>query len=467
MQSGGETPRATLSWVAIQQNQGRFADTIPALRQALVDFPGHLDLLMALSRSAVGAGDKAAYEESLAALKQTTVGRPRAMAMEAEVAYERAIAARDAAGRDQAMASFMEVMDLDTTLATPYYYNGRYMIETRRAFAEGIAQYDEALARDADHPGALLYKSLALIEQRRFEEAADTLAILETVRPNEATYVLMAEAAFKQGDLEGQEAAWAKLEELGAAPVEMLLNRALSVSNAGDLARAIEIVEQAMADPETANEPLVLRTLGLLLLDSGRCEEATATFQLQRQAEMSVNDPEFIGDAFLPVNQARALGCSGQPVQALGELASAEAGLAALDDQPGQRIQLQVAILHRRAELLLTKGSEVADPAQGLALAEQALELTNRQSASLFDLVITGHVASGDLGAATQLANEAAAVPTFSKLPQYYAAIVAALEQASAGGRAGAAKALRQVGVDPAYRDGPRNLERLAAWLKG
>ena len=209
----------------------------------------------------------------------------------------------------------------------------------------------------------------------------------------------------------------------------------------------------------------MLRTLGLLLLDTGRCDEAVATFQLQRQAEMAIADPDFVGDLFLPVNMARALGCAGQGAQALAELAGAEAGLAALDERSTTYIQLRVGAAHRRAELLLTKGSPVADPAQGLALAEEALDLTNRQSASLFDLVIAGHLANGDLGAASQLAHEAASVPTFTKLPQYYAAIIAALEQASAGDRAGAAKALRQVGVDPAYRDGPRNLKRLARWL--
>lgn len=468
MQAGGaETPAAIISWVNIQQNQGRYADTIPILRQAVADYPGEQNVLMALARSAVGAGDKEAYDEALEALKQTELGRPRAMAMEAEVEYERAVAQRDAAARDAAIVKFNEVIDLDDSLATPYYYNGRYLIETQRAFQDGLAQYDEALARDPDHPGALLYKSLALIELQRFDEATATLALLENELPNEATFTLQAEVAFKQGDLEAQEAAFAKLEELGKVPVQILLNRSQAYSSTGDLDRAIEVVEQAMANPETANEPLVLRTLGLLLLDAGRCEEALATFQLQRQAEMTIADPEFLGDLFLPINTARAMGCAGQEVAALGELATAEARLAEFADQPSLQLQLQVGVMHRRAELLLTAGSPVADPAQGLDLATRALDLTGRQSPSLYDLVITGLVANGDLGAALDAANEAAAVPTFSKLPTYYAGIVAALEQAIAGDRAGAAAALRQVVFDPAYDDGARNLERLARQLEG
>lgn len=455
-----DTPDAVLAWVRIQQNNDNWAETIPVLRQTLVQFPEHVSLLTAYARASVNTQDREAYDEALIKLKATEGGRPLALVMEAEVKYEQASALQDQKLRDVAMNMFEEVIDLTDRLATPFYYRGRYLAEKQRAFKDAIVEYDKAIARDADHPMALLYKALAHMELGDLEGALLPLENLTTVRPNVPCYALMAEVYFKLGDVEKQEEVHAKLEELGKAPLQMTINRAVSYAEAGQPERALEILEQLLVDPETAAMPEVLRTYGLLLLGMGRCDEALANFQAQAQAELM--DSEGQPDPFVDINRARAMACSGQWEQALMALDFVDAQLPKYDDSPGLQNGLRASMLQRRAEYLLEPGTSIFDPNRALAATSEGLDITGRNKPRLFDLEIEALVANNDLAGALDRASEAATLLFGLK---HYPVIIEALEQASGGDRTGAAATLRAFTAQPEDQAAPQSLKRIAAQL--
>lgn len=455
-----DTPDAVLAWVRLQQNNDKWAETVPVLRQTLVQFPKHVALLTAYARASVRTQDKEAYEEALVKLKDTKAGRPLAMAMEAEVMYEQAAARRDQALRDEAMTLFEEVIDLNDRLATPYYYRGRYLTEKQHAFKDAIVEYDKAIARDIDHPMALFYKALAHMELGSMEGALESLETLATVRPNVSCYALMAEVYFRLGNIEKQEEVNAKLEELGKAPVQMALNRAVTYLDAGQPERGLQILEQLLVDPETAASPVVLRTSGLLLYSMGRCAEALANFEAQALAELMATEQQ--PDAFVDINRARAMACLGQWAQALAALDGLEAKLAQYDDRPGLQNSIRASILQRRAEYLLEPGTNVFDPARALAATSEGLDVTGRNRARLFDLEIEALVASNDLAGAIDRASEAATLLFGLK---HFPVVIEALEQATSGDRQGAAATLRAFEAQPEDPKAPLSMERIAAQL--
>jgi tetratricopeptide (TPR) repeat protein len=455
-----ETPDAVLAWVRIQQNNDNWVDTVPVLRQALIEFPDHIGLLTDYARASVGTQDKEAYDEALSALKNTEFGKPIAMAMEAEVMYEQANALRDHELRDQAMTVFESVIDLTDRLATPYYYRGRYLVEKQRAFRDGIVEFNKAIQRDPDHPMALFYKALALMELKDPEGALVSLEALTTVRPNVACYALMAEVYFKLGNIEKQEEVNARLVELGKPPLTMTINRAVSFAGAGNPARALEILEQAMVDPQGMTNPTVLRTYAGLLLQIGRCEEALANFEGQAAAEMMMTDGR--PDPFLDINRARCFACMEDWEQALATLDGLRARLSMYDDQPGLQKGLLGSLLRRRAEILLVPGTPIYDPTEALANTNEGLDVTERNRARMFDLEIEALVATDNLAEAIERANEAATLLFGLK---HFPVVITALEQATSGDREGAAATLRAFVAQPADPNAPNSMDRIAGQL--
>ncbi|MFT7461764.1 MAG: tetratricopeptide (TPR) repeat protein [Pseudohongiellaceae bacterium] len=455
-----DTPDAVLAWVRIQQNNDNWAETVPLLEQTLVEFPEHVALLTAYARASVSTQDREAYEDALVKLKNTKAGRPLAMAMEAEVMYEQSAARRDHALRDEAMSLFEEVIDLNDRLATPFYYRGRYLGEKQRAFRDAIVEYDKAIARDPDHPMALFYKALAYMELNDLDGALASLETLTTVRPNVSCYALMAEVYFKLGDVEKQEEVNAKLEELGKAPVQMTINRAVSFGKANQPERGLEIMEQLLIDPENAASPEVLRTYGLLLFRMGRCDEALANFEAQAQAQLMSESGKV--DPFVDVNRARAYACLGQWAQALSALDLTSAKLAQYDDRPGLQNSLRASILQRQAEYLLERDTAVFNATLALAATNEGLDVTGRNRARLFDLEIEALVALNDLSLAIDRTNEAAALLFGLK---HYPVLLEALEQATSGDRAGAAITMRAFTAQAEDPGAPQSMERIAGQL--
>jgi tetratricopeptide (TPR) repeat protein len=270
----------------------------------------------------------------------------------------------------------------------------------------------------------------------------------------------MAEVYFKLGNLEKQEEINTKLVELGKAPITMTVQRAIGHGKAGNPERGLEILEQALADPEGMANPTVLRTYAGLLLELGRCEEALANFEGQAQVELMMTEGS--PDAFLDINRARCFACMGEWQQALATLDELEARLPMYDDTPELQRQLHGSVLRRRAQILLEPGTPIYDPARALLDTQQGLDVTGRNRPRMFDLEIEALVASDDLAGAIERANEAA---TLLFALKHYSVVISALEQATSGDRPGAAARLRAFKAQPEDLSAPESMERIAGHL--
>lgn len=450
--------QATIQLARLLEGQLRFDEAIPIIRRGLQADEKNVELLWMLSRASARSNDVEAYEEALTRMEATELGRARALAMRAEVLYEQAAAEGDGQKRDQAMAMFDEVLSIDDTIVEAYFYRGRYMVERTRAVFDAIIQYDNALERAPEHGPTLLYKGLAQLQVNDPEGALETLKQLEAVNPGTGLYALMAEAYFKLGDLSGQEEMRRRLTELGKEPLLMALNRASTALRSGDAQKALEILQVEQLDPENADDPQLARNLGLVHLELGTCDEALANFE--NQGMFTTIRPDLESDLYLPVNTARALTCLGRHGEATAQLDLAEASLVTLDDQPMVQRNLQVSIVRRRAELMLSMG----DPQRAADLAAEGIELTGRQHPGLYDLSIEALVALDDLGSALLRAQEATTL--FFSL-EHYTVVIQALETAQAGDRDAGAAALMGFVGQAIYVSGPKACQAIAARLKG
>ncbi|MCB9899059.1 MAG: tetratricopeptide repeat protein [Planctomycetes bacterium] len=400
-------PQSALQLVDLLQGQERWTDSIPVIDQVLAADPQNVTAIGKRAKAAIATQDKALYDSSIAMLEQTEKGRPLALQMKGEVKYESALRNHDQAELDQAMSMFDEAARLDDTLATPYVFKGRYLVERPpRRFFDAITQYDRALERDPLHPAALLYKAIAQLAVGEPEGALETLATFETVNKGVACYTLMLEAYFRLGDVDAVERMAARIREYGKEPIQVIINRAVSYDSEGETEKAIEIIDQGITLSEPPVDPQLLRHRALFLYELGRYEEAFAEFTNQRQSEQAIVDA--LPDPFLPINLARTLIALGRLPEAAAELDTVEHSLADLDPTLPIHMQLLGSLLQWRSTLLLQDGA-LFDPGQAAKLAAEGLDVTRRRHPPFFELSIEALLASGDLSGAVIRAREAKA----------------------------------------------------------
>lgn len=436
----------------VQFDRGEFDDALENVRQYLDGQPEDVDALLLLARAAAAVDDPESYEEALARLQMSSDERARAaaMSMQAEALYEQGLLEGDPGKREQALAMFDETIVLNPELATPYVYRGRFFAEQELYF-EAIVEFDIALDRQPGNPAALLYKGLAQIAAGRPQDALATAQALEAIQPGVPAYTIMAEAYFALGDLEGMEAAYAKLEEHGESPIEIVLQRMQALANEGSLAEALALAERMSAVPVYADEPRLHRSYGVLLLEAERHDEALAAFERQERAEFTLGE-DAAADPFLPVNRARAYLGSGRWAEA-----SAQLDQFALGTDSESRAY--PSLLQYRAELALAEGSPFADAEQALAWADEGIERTGGRHPPFYDLAILAQCRLGDVAGARETARRAleAFPPERFEREGRFVTIDGALALALDGDVAGAREVL-------AGADDPR-LQRLAGAL--
>ncbi len=453
---------ADVQYALLLQGQQRWAESIPVIRNALALDPDDVDLLFALCRAAANTGDKALYDESIAQLKTNDAGRAMALTMEGVTLYAQAMAAQDEAMRSQAMDKFEQALELDDTLATPYAFRGRYMAERSRYLHDAIIEYDRALERDPRHNMALGLKATAQNQLGLYEEALQTIAVLETVNPNPDVLLLKAEAHFGLGELDELEEIRGKLQEADRDPVELIMNTAITYDAQGETARAIELMNQAIADPESAKNPEVWRHLGVFCLHARLYEDAFAAFGQQEAALLA--NPEYEGPfPYVAINKARALIGLGRDMDAAAELEKAELELAQLGEGHPAWPVVYADVLLTRVDLHLMRDTPLRDVAQAEVLCEEGLQHTGNQHPPFFDRSIEALAVSGELEAARDRAR--AAQERFFKLDRY-PVMVEALGRALAGDRDAAVATLRTADEDGRH-DNEHALARLADALEG
>jgi len=443
---GKPSVAAHLQLAQLQMDRGKSAEAIDVLRQALKLDPKNVSALYILARLSFQVGDTEAYAESLAGLEQTEAGRPLALAMRGEALYNEAVDQNDNAKRQQAIDMFEEVRELKPELGTPYIFRARFMFENGR-YADAILECDLALQRAPRHPTALLLKAMAQNNANRPEDALVTTQELVLIAPDAPCYTAMFTAHSALGDLDAMEADAKKLRELGSEPIEIFLARAIALQNGGRLEDAINAIEQGRLISDYRDNPRLLRSLGALLIDAGRFDEALSALQQQDVAERS--SPDAVPDTFLPINRARALMGLGRDMEAAAELELFEAAIT--QDSPGWP-----SLLHRRAELFLRSGGPFYDPAAAASLCDEGLLITKNRYPALLDVSIEALVAKGDLPAAIARAQLAA-----GEFPgdRRYTIAADALGKAQAGDKAAALNQLRK----------PKDklLDRIATRLQG
>src|SRR5262245_7751886 len=286
-----------LQLARLLMDRGKTADAIPVLKQALALQPGHVEALFLLARCSTLVQDEEAYEQALSGLEQTETGRPLALAARAEVAFAQAEAAGDEPKLLQALQDFEQVRDLLPTLPTPYVYRGRYFVAKER-FLDAIIELDRALERAPRLPAALLWKAQAQNGAGRPKDALATEKELELILPDAACYTAMFRSNFMLGDLPEMEKAAAKLKELGVEATDTVQDLAKTLRDAGRVDDAIAVVESGLLLTGEQNDPGLLFSLGVLLVDAGRYDEALGIFDRQEAAEQAI--PGRIVDPFLP-----------------------------------------------------------------------------------------------------------------------------------------------------------------------
>jgi tetratricopeptide (TPR) repeat protein len=427
----------------LYMNRERPTEAVQVLRSAIGQDPDNLRAHYLLAQAASAAGDAAALQQAIGGLERTEGGNSMAQIMKAVMLYEEAIATGDESMRQEAMSLMEEVRSTDTELALPYLYRSRFLFEQGRYY-EAIIEANRALERAPDHPLALILKARSQNASNRPQEALATLRDLELVNPNASCYEEMAQAHLMLGNIEEHGEAYKKLEELGVLPVSLILDRGATLSRHGSTDEAIETIQAGLLLEGLNNDPRLLRSLGLMLLDAARFDEAVTTFQQQAASEMT--HEELSSDPYLPINMARALMALDRDMEAAAQLELFEAG-ADPDSHAWP------SLLHRRAELLLKAGSPFYDPRLASDLCEEGILKTNGRYPPLLDRHIESLVADGDLLGAIK-AGEVAA----SNFPdeERYTQVLDALRRASEGDVAGAASDLMTSGDEALARIGEK-----------
>jgi tetratricopeptide (TPR) repeat protein len=424
-------------------NRGRPEESIQTLRQALQLRPDDLRGLYLLAQAANAAGDPAALEQAVSGLEVAEGGSNMAQTMRGVLLYEEAIAEGDDAKRVEAMALFEAVRTADPELALPYIYRARFLFEQGR-FYDAIIDANRALERAPDQPLALILKARSQNASDRPQEALATLRDLELVNPNVSCYQEMARAHQKLGNIDEFGAAYKKVEELGVPPVPLILDLGIVLSAEGKTDEAIETIQAGLLLEGMHDDTRLLRSMGVLLLDSGRYDEALTTFQQQAAAAPGRDD--LPPDAFLPINMARVLMALDRDMEAAAQLEMFEATA-----DPDSRSW--PSLLHRRSELLLKQGSPFYDPQLAADLCAEGILKTGGRYPPLLDRRIEALVASGDLPAAIQAAEEAAT--SFPGIERY-TKLIEELKRAMNGDAAGAASTLMTSGDEVLVRTGQK-----------
>ncbi|HEX5011215.1 MAG TPA: tetratricopeptide repeat protein [Planctomycetota bacterium] len=438
-----------LQLARLLMDRGKVAEAIPVLKQALALQPGHVEALFLLARCSTLVQDEEAYEQALSGLEQTETGRPLALAARAEVAFAQADAANDEPKRLAALQDFEQLRDQLPTLPTPYVYRGRYFVEKER-FLDAIIELDRALERAPRLPAALLWKAVAQNGAGRPKDALETEKQLELILPDAACYTAMFRSNFLLGDLPEMEKAAAKLKELGVEPTDTVQDLAKALRDAGRVDDAIAAVESGLLLSGSQNDPGLLFSLGVLLVDAGRYDEALGVFDRQEAAEQAI--PGHVVDPFLPINRARCYMALDRDVEAAAQLEVFEQSV-----QPDSTSWLSLA--HRRSELFLKRTSPFYNPAGAVELTEHGLTVAKGLRIAHPQLLlcsIEALAATKDYAGALARAKEALA--SFPADVTFQVA-ARAMQFATDGNVPGAIEALR--------KPNDKDLNRVAAQLEG
>ncbi len=413
-------------------SEQKFDQAIVQARRGLAVDPGNDRLLQLMGQSALMSGDESTFQDTIKLLEDTEAGRPIALSLQAERLYDAGEIEGDQTKVTMALGMFDEARKLNPDLAAPYIYRGRFFAQQGRYF-DAITDLDRALKNAPEHPVALDYKARAQLGAGQPDEALETLTHLSRIRPSAGTYRQLATLYAQRGMVDEMEDTYAKLDELGESAADIIFEQAINWADQGDLDKAILTLEQGLALPAYANNPLLTRGLAICYLDAERYDEALATFELQDQIASTLataNDP------YIPLNKARCLMALDRDFEAAAQLEIFE---ATVDTSSTTGISL----LHRRAELFLKPGGALYQPGEAASLADEALERTQQTYAPYFFVSIEGHVASGNV--ATALERSEVAKITFFNDPAF-AVLVDALTLAMNGDVATAASNLRAPG---------------------
>lgn len=443
MQLSSNNADSHVQLAQMKLNRSNPEEAVAVLRMALQLEPDHLRALYLLAQAANATGDDVALQQAIAGLDDTEGGKNMAQIMKAIMLYDQAIAEDDMVKRQEALALIEIVREADDEMALPYVYRARYLFE-EGLFYDAIIDANRALDRMPDHPIALILKARSQNASNRPQEALATLRKLELVNPSASCYEEMVLAHTKLGNLDEMEAAYKKVEALGIPPFTLILDRAVLLSKNDKTDEAIEAIQIGLLLEDLRNDPRLLRSLGTLLLDARRYDEALTTFQEQAAAEQMRT--ELAPDPFLSLNLARAFMALDRDMEAAGQLEVFESGT-----DPGSHAW--PSLLHRRAELLLKPGSPFYDPQLAADLCSEGVLKTNGRYPELLDRQIEALVASGDLTGAIEAATKAA---TGFPALQRYAQCVEALRRAADGDAAGAASMLMTSGDEVLMRIGQK-----------
>jgi len=454
MRVARDDPSAHIELAQTLVARKQYADAVPILRSALQLAPHNVNALYLLALSANAVKDGQAYDEAVAGLQQTENGKVMGMVLDAEKLYDEGAKENDASKKDKALELFDQARKQQPDIATPYIYRARYLIENGR-LADAILDLDRALERSPRHPTALLLKGAALNANNRPAEALPVLQELATVNPDIDCWAATAEAHARLGQVDDLADDFKHIKDLGGNPAELVEERAVQLENQGRFEEAIAAVEQARTLPDYAQDPMLLRRLGIELTRSGRYEEALSTFDQEAQAESALQPDE--RDAFLPINRFRAL----LPLGRFDE-AAAQLELFAADAKPGS--YQWPSLLHRRAELFLEveegRDNPYYNPAEAVRLSDEGIEATQKQYPAMYDVSIEALVATGRLADAQARAEDAR-----GRFPadRHFQTAAIALKRATEGGadeRQAAIEQLRKQ-KDPALVRIAGKLEKL------
>lgn len=349
-------------------------EALDACDRALAHFPDDQDILTQRAVALLKAGRTAEAMSTAQALLDKAPNSARIRSVLARALL--------ADGQDQAA----EAMFLDTLTRHPQHFEALFgLVDTalaRQDFNGALARCSEALEQRPGHSGVQKKQAQALQLSGRLAEAVDVLNDLHRADPADAAVSMrLAEACRKLGDLERADSLFLGILQADPHHHGALLGRIDLAEQRGDIAAALDLVEQArQVDPAGSN--LLLRQVELFLA-SGATDRPATSAEALVQSFASLPEPDLLRVAKLAEKRG-LFDLSAAALTALSERREISLGSAnyilqlskSADDDASTR-KLADALLtrvkpRRRRQLIMDAAALCSGPQEAIRIARSA-----------------------------------------------------------------------------------------------
>ncbi|MBT8485497.1 MAG: tetratricopeptide repeat protein [Phycisphaerales bacterium] len=402
-----------------ERTLGRPEQAIAAFQRAVELRPDFVDALINLGNV---LGESNRHSEAIAVLRRALTHEPDAPDIHANLGV-----ALGAVGRpEEAMASLRHALQLEPNHVGALYNLGSTLAATGRS-AEAVAVLERVIALQPDHIDALNNLGVSLAASGREEAALQAYRRAIEFAPDRVVgHFNLGNGLLAAGNPGDAVRSFRDAVRVDPGHARAHASLGLALRQTGKLASAIDAMMRAAELAPT--DAVIHHELGRTLLASRRASEARET--LERAVERQPNNVAMRNDLAIAAMLTGDLDAAGRTLEAALALdpdatdTHGNLGLVrAQQDRPGDSITHYRRALEREPDRLaclrglawiLATSSETRwrDPAEALALAQRAAELTRFGNPAIMDTLAAALAANGDFDRAVQAAEHAATIAT-------------------------------------------------------